>query len=268
MVSGVIREQPRLRIERAVLGELVSRRGEVLLAPRRSRVPIVMMSRTNLSPPAPIESRHERRHLLIIAPFLGLLEEPLDDRFMSVCLQSAIQIRFHPHPQRGPMVFLPLVRQRRQALGIVQRKDRLDKPLVARGEIFFGEQIARSAFGHETSSWSRRIFDCTGVRVKTLLQARHRFGFKMLDVSRINRRTFLTGAALAATGCMSKIVQGIDALEESPDRRELPEFLEHSIKVITDDDLFAALDLGSSGLKQVRDAVESRDFSGAYHGWG
>src|SRR5439155_16839704 len=89
-----------------------------------------------------------------------------------------------------------------------------------------------------------------------------------LDVSRINRRTFLSGAALAATGCMGKIIHAADALEESPDRREGPEFVEHSIKVISDDDLFAALDLRSSELKQVRGAVEARDFPGAYRAWG
>ena len=54
---------------------------------------------------------------------------------------------------------------------------------------------------------------------------------------------------------MNRISPG--AVEESPDRRQVPEFVEHSIKNISDEDLFAALDLREAELF-LRDSVVRR----------
>jgi hypothetical protein len=88
----------------------------------------------------------------------------------------------------------------------------------------------------------------------------------MLDVSKINRRTFLGGAAAAATSLLfSDFVLADNA---SPDRREDPQFLQHQIKEISDADLFASIDLSRPALNAVHDAVASQDYATAYRAWG
>jgi len=80
---------------------------------------------------------------------------------------------------------------------------------------------------------------------------------------RINRRAFLAASAVAATG----LLLGADGQFEPDDARSNPDFFEHSIRNISDADLFAAIDLTPSALKEVRRAVEAKDYPGAYRAW-
>jgi hypothetical protein len=91
---------------------------------------------------------------------------------------------------------------------------------------------------------------------------------RMNFMSRISRRTILKTSALAAAGLLTSRLIRAEAIEESPDRRTNPEYMQHSIKEISDEDLFAAMDLSKPQLQQVREAVAKKDCPGAYRAWG
>jgi hypothetical protein len=54
----------------------------------------------------------------------------------------------------------------------------------------------------------------------------------------------------------------------SPDLRKDPAYLSRQIKLISDADLFAAMDLELDGLGEVKRAVQIQDYSAAYTAWG
>ncbi len=92
---------------------------------------------------------------------------------------------------------------------------------------------------------------------------------KLLPVLPISRRTFLSSAALAAAGCIAKpTTPATQPLEASSDRRADLSFVDHGIQDISDEDLFAALDLNKPELKSVRSAVSRKDYPAAYRAWG
>lgn len=76
-----------------------------------------------------------------------------------------------------------------------------------------------------------------------------------MDTWRCLAALFLAAGSLAA------------AEEQATDRRTDGEYLEHQIKHIADEDLFAALDLDRPGLNDVKKAVEAADYQGAYRAW-
>ncbi len=86
-------------------------------------------------------------------------------------------------------------------------------------------------------------------------------------MSSINRRTFLTGAALTAAGLITRQRAAAQTTAPSADRRADPAYVENSIKQISDADLFAALDLTKPDLRAVQDAVASKDYPAAYRAW-
>src|SRR5205814_1284343 len=80
---------------------------------------------------------------------------------------------------------------------------------------------------------------------------------KMYSMPRFSRRLFLATSAFGAAAWMaSRLGLAGEPLDDSPDRRRDPEFLQHGIKEISDEDLFAAMDLSKPGLQKVREPVE------------
>src|SRR5438094_8109402 len=91
----------------------------------------------------------------------------------------------------------------------------------------------------------------------------------MYSMLRFSRRLFLASSAFGAAAWMaSRWAIADEGLDDSPDRRTDAEFLQHGIKEISDEDLFAAMDLSKPELKSIQEAVEKRDYPAAYRAWG
>ena len=86
----------------------------------------------------------------------------------------------------------------------------------------------------------------------------------------MRRRDFLLGcsaAAVAVSGLSSKLLA--DMTQMAPgDPRADSAYANRRIKHISDEDLFAALDLARPGLTGVRAAAERKDFPAAHAAWG
>src|SRR5690242_13935669 len=87
----------------------------------------------------------------------------------------------------------------------------------------------------------------------------------------MRRRDFLircsAAAAVAATGARPSTLLADMTQMASGDPRADSAYLNRRIKHISDEDLFAALDLARPALADVRTAAERKDFPAAYAAW-
>ena len=85
----------------------------------------------------------------------------------------------------------------------------------------------------------------------------------------ITRRNLLKSAAVVGfmTTPLPELCAQTLPTTKSTDRRTGPDYLEHSIREISDENLFAAIDLSAPQLAKVKAAVDRRDFPAAYLAW-